>query len=143
MNDNSGRRLFVAGAIVLVLLGAVHSLSLFEKPAPANDTQRQLLDLMSNYKFSLMGSVRTMNDLMRGSSISFMIGAFVVGVLDLSLRREPATVLKRAALINVIWLAALSCVSLKYFFAAPTAFLVAALAIFSLAWLKIPRAPDS
>lgn len=143
MNDRWGRRLFVAGAVVLLLLGAVHSVSLFEKPAPANDSEKQLLDLMNNYKFSLMGSIRTMNDLMRGFSISFMAGAIAVGLLDLSLRREAATVLKRAALINVVWLAALSGISLRYFFAAPTAFLVAALAIFTVAWMKIPRAPNS
>lgn len=138
MNDKWGRRLFVAGAIVLLLLGVVHSLSLFEKPAPANDTEKQLLDLMSNYKFNLMGSIRSMNDLFRGFSISFMAGAIAVGVMDLSLRRESARVLKRAALINMIWLAALTTVSLKYFFAVPTAFLVAALAIFAIAWVKIP-----
>lgn len=91
MNDRWGRRLFVASAVVLLLLGAVHSVSLIEKPAPANDTEKQLLDLMNNYKFSLMGSIRTMNDLMLGFSISFMAGAIAVGLLDLSLRREAAT----------------------------------------------------
>ena len=110
MNDKWGRRLFVAGAIVLLLLGVVHSLSLLEKPAPANDTEKQLLDLMSNYKFNLMGSIRSMNDFLRGFSISFMAGAIAVGVMDLSLRREAARVLKRAALVNVIWLAALTTV---------------------------------
>ena len=59
MTDKWGRRLFTTGAVVLLLLGLVHSLSLFEKPIPANDTERQLLDLMSNYKFNVMGSMRT------------------------------------------------------------------------------------
>ena len=143
MNDKWGRRFFVAGAIVLLLLGMVHSLSLFEKPVPANDTEKQLLDLMSNYRFNLMGSIRSMNDLLRGFSISFMAGAIAVGVIDLGLRCEAATVLKRLALINVIWLAALTGVSLKYFFAVPTAFLIAALVIFAVAWVKIPGTPDS
>jgi hypothetical protein len=35
-------------------------------------------------------------------------------------------------------LAAMTAVSLRYFFAAPTAFLAAALLIFALAWLKLP-----
>lgn len=138
MNDKWGRRLFVAGAVVLLLLGVAHSLSLLEKPAAANDTEKKLLALMSNYKFNLMGSSRSMNDLLDGFSISFMAGAIAVGVMDLSLRREAARVLKRAALVNVIWLAAVTTVSLKYFFAAPTAFLVTALAIFAVAWVKIP-----
>jgi hypothetical protein len=138
MNDKWGRRLFVAGAIMLLLLGVAHSLSLLETPpVPANDTEKQLLDLISSYKFDLVGSIRTMKDLLRGFSISFMVGAFAVGVMDLSLRRESARVLKRAALVNVIWLAALTTVSLKYFFAVPTAFLAAALAIFAVAWVRI------
>jgi len=141
MTDKWGRRLFVAGAIVLLLLGTVHSLSLFEKPAPANDAEKQLLDLMSNYKFNLMGSIRSMNDLMRGFSIAFLAGAIAVGLLDLSLRREAARVLKSAASINVIWLAALTAVSLKYFFVVPTTFLMIALAIFAAAWVKISDTP--
>jgi len=138
MADNWGRRLFQTGAVVLVLLGLVHSLSLFEKPVPANDTEKQLLDLMANYKFNLMGSARSMADLMRGFSASFMLAALGVGVLDLLLSRERAELLKRVALINTIWLAAMTAVSLHYFFAAPTSFLVAALLIFALAWLKLP-----
>jgi hypothetical protein len=60
---------------MLVLLGLVHLLSLFTKPAPTNDIERQLLDLMANYKFNLMGSSRSMADLMQGFSISFTVAA--------------------------------------------------------------------
>jgi hypothetical protein len=138
MTDKWGRRLFKTGAVVLLLLGLVHSLSLFEKPAPANDTERQLLDLMTNYRFNLLGSMRNMAELLRGFSMSFMLGALGMGVLDLLLCRERAALLKRVALINTIWLAALTVVSLRYFFAAPTSFLVAGFLIFFLAWLKLP-----
>jgi hypothetical protein len=130
--------MFKTGAVVLVLLGLVHSLSLFGKPFPANDTERQLLDLMANYKFNLMGSARSMADLMRGFSVAFMVAALGLGVLDLLVSRERAGLLKRVALINTIWLAAMTAVSLHYFFAAPTSFLAAALLIFALAWLKLP-----
>jgi hypothetical protein len=67
-----------------------------------------------------------------------MLGPFAFGALDLMLSRERAGLLKRVALLNAIWLAALTAVSLHYFFAAPTSFLVAALLIFVLAWLKLP-----
>ncbi len=138
MTEKWGRRLFTAGAVVLVLLGLVHSLSLFEKPVPANDTEKQLMDLMSNYKFNLMGSVRSMDNLLRGFSISFMLGMIGLGVLDLVLIRERAGLLKRVALVNTLWLVAMTAVSLRYFFAAPSSFLVAGLVIFALAWLKLP-----
>jgi hypothetical protein len=43
MNDARGRRLFTAAAILLLLIGAMHSLSFLETPTPANDTEKQLL----------------------------------------------------------------------------------------------------
>ena len=119
------------------------ALSLFEKPVPANDTERQLLDLMANYKFNLMGSARSMADLMRGFSVSFMVAALGLGVLDLLLSRERPGLLKRVALINAIWLAAMTAVSLHYFFVVPTSFLAAAWLIFALAWLKLPAEAPS
>ena len=64
--------------------------------------------------------------------------AIGLGVLDLLLGRERAGLLKRVALINAIWLATMTVVSLRYFFAFPTACLAAALLIFALAWLKLP-----
>lgn len=85
MTDKWGRRLFKTGAAVLVVLGLVHSLSLIQKPVAANDTERQLLDLMANYKLNLMGSLRGMADLMQGFSASFTVAALGLGVLDLSL----------------------------------------------------------
>jgi uncharacterized membrane protein len=138
MNDKSGRRLFKAGALWLLILGAVHSTSLFIKQVPANDTERQILYLMTSYRFNLMGSLRSMSDLMRGFSVAFMLAPLAFGVLDLMLSRERAGLLKRAALVQVIWLAAMIVVALRYFFAVPLSFLVVALLIFALAWLKLP-----
>jgi MFS family permease len=142
MTDTWGRRLFIAGAVFLLLIGLVHSLSLFEKPVPANDTEAQLVGLMNSYKFNLMGSLRSMADLMRGFSISFMLAAIGLAAFDLLLCRERPGLLKRIALINAIWLAAMTVVSLNYFFAAPTSFLVIALLIFGSAWLKLPGSRD-
>jgi hypothetical protein len=138
MTDKWGRRLFKSGAVALLVLALVHSLSLFQKPVPANETERQLLDLMSNYKFNVAGSLRTMNDFLRGFSVSFMLAAFGFGFFDLMLSRERIGLLKRAALINIIWLTAMTAVSLRYFFIVPTSFLAVTLLIFVLAWLKLP-----
>ena len=145
MTDKWGKRLFTAGAVALILLGLVHSLSLIEPLAPSNETEKQLLGLMADYKFDLMGSIRSMDNLFRGFSISFMLAAIVMGALDLLLCRERTGLLKRVALINLLWLAAMCAVSLRYFFAAPTSFLVVALSLFVSAWIKLPaetRATD-
>jgi len=138
VTDKWGRRLFKAGAVALLILGLVHSLSLIRELAPANDSEKQLIDLMSNYKFNLMGSFRSMAGMLRGFSASFMLAALGFGVIDLMLSRERAGLLKRVALINIIWLAAMTAVSLRYFFIVPTSFLAATLLIFILAWLKLP-----
>jgi hypothetical protein len=138
MNDKWGRRLFAAGAVFLLVLGAVHSLSLFGKPVPANDTERRLFDLMSNYKFNVMGSLRSMDNFLRGFSISFMLAALAFGALDLVLCRERSGLLKRVALVNAVWLAVMVAVALRYFFVVPTSFLVIAQLIFGLTWLMLP-----
>jgi hypothetical protein len=138
MTDKWGRRLFKAGTVALLVLGLVHSLSLIRERVPANDTERQLLGLMSDYKFNLMGSARSMSDMLRGFSVSFMLGALGFALFDLLLWSERPGLLKRAALANVIWLGAMTAVSLRYFFVIPTSFLAATLLIFVLAWLKLP-----
>ena len=138
MTDKWGRRFFISGAVTLFIVGLVHSLSFFAKQVPTNETERQLLDLMANYRFNLMGSMCSMNNLLRGFSISFMLAAFVMGAVDLVLCRERAALLKRVALVNAIWLATMTAVSLRYFFVIPISFLVLALLIFLLAWLKLP-----
>src|SRR5258708_33940649 len=105
MNDKLGRRLFIAGAVMLIVIAAVHSISLFQKPLARNDSEKQLMELMTTYRFTVMGSVRTMNDFLRGFSISFALASFGFGVLDFTLRRERSALLQRWALFNVIWLA--------------------------------------
>ena len=139
MTDKWGRRLFTIGAIFLLLLGMVHALSLFKTPVPANDTERQLLGLMSDYQFNVMGSMRSMDNFLRGFSISFMLAALVMGAVGVVLGRERAGLLKRVALVNTIWLATMTAVSFHYFFVMPTSFLAIALLIFTLAWLNLPQ----
>src|SRR5258708_38705315 len=97
---------------------------------------------MSHYQFNVMGSMRSMDNFLRGFSISFMLATLVMGSLDLALCRERAGLLKRVALVNTIWLAAMTAVSVRYFFVVPGSFLAIALLIFALAWLKLPRSVD-
>jgi hypothetical protein len=138
MKDKWGQRLFRAGGLMLVLLGLVHTLSLIRDPVPANETERQLFDLMNTYRFNLMGSMRSMSDLMRGFSMSFTVASIGLGTLDLILARERAGLLKRIALVNVIWLAALVGIALRYFFAVPLSFQVGTLVLFVAAWFTLP-----
>lgn len=128
---------------MLIVIAAVHSISLFQKPMVRSDSEKQLMELMTTYRFTVMGSVRTMNDFLRGFSISFGLASLGFGVLDFTLRRERAALLKRVALVNVIWLAVMTGLSWHYFFAVPTSFLTATMLIFVLAWVKLPAAETS
>lgn len=136
-SDKWGRRLFRVGGVWLILLGLVHSVSLIKPLVPENDAERQLLGLMVNCKFNLMGSMRSMMDLLNGFSVSFMLTAHGFGALDLAVVRERAGLLKRLALINAVWLALMLANGLHYFFAAPNSFLALGLIIFALAWVKL------
>ena len=126
---------------MLLFLGLVHSISLFNKQDPANDTERQLLNLMTDYRFDVMGSSRSMHDFLQGFSISFMLAALGFGALDLVLSGERPALLKRLALVNAVWLALMTTVSIHYFFVVPTACLGATLLVFVLAWIKLPSVP--
>jgi hypothetical protein len=138
MTNKWGRRFFKSGGVWLILLGLVHSISFFRKLVPANDTERLLLNLMASHRFNLMGTLRSMGDLFQGFSVAFMLAALGMGALTLAVSGERTGLLKRVALVIAIWLAAMTGVSLHYFFPAPTFFLVVALLLFVLAWLKLP-----
>jgi len=138
MTDKWGRRLFLAGAIWLLIMGAVHSLSFINPLTPQNATERQLFDLMSNYKFNVAGTMRSMDNFMTGFSICFMLAALGFGLLDLSIVKERAALIKRVSLVNILWLVVMVGVALRYFFIVPTTFLSVALLIFAFAWLKLP-----
>jgi hypothetical protein len=137
MSDKWGRRLFQIGGAFLLVLAAVHAISLFEPLNPANDTEGQLIHLMTNYKFRLMGSLRSMMDLFRGFSIAFSLQCLVVGVIALAFSKERSALLKRLSAIIALWLFTLTVVSLTHFFALPTTFLVVAFFLFTASWLKL------
>jgi hypothetical protein len=79
--------LFTAGGVMLVVFGLVRSLSLIRDPVAVNDTERQLLELATNYKFNLTGSLRSMAELWRGFSIAFLLSIFGVAALAWKLTR--------------------------------------------------------
>jgi hypothetical protein len=141
MSDKLGGRLFQIGGAFLLLLAAVHAVSLFVPLAPANETETQLVNLMTNYKFNLMGSMRSMMDLLRGFSMAFSLQALIVGAITLAFSNERPALLKRMALLVTLWLIALLAISLTHFFPFPSAFLSVAFLLFATAYLKLPANP--
>jgi hypothetical protein len=96
---------------------------MIRNPVAANDTERQLLDLATNHRFNLAGSLRSMAEPQRGFSIAFLLPVFGVAALELLLARERSALLDRVARKNTIWLAVMTANSVRYFFVVPTSFL--------------------
>lgn len=74
---------WIWGTIITQLLtAAFHSISFFVKPEPKNETEKQLLDLVNNYKpDSGMGFHPSFADLLTGLSLCFtlicLLGALI------------------------------------------------------------------
>jgi len=87
------------------ITGFLHSLSFLNNPEAANDSERQMLDLMQNYKMDLgAGFQRTMSDLMNAFSISFALFLFFSGAVNLYLLKNKlsSNILKGVVGINLI-----------------------------------------
>jgi len=124
--------------VALLIIGLVHSISFFQKLVPANDTEKQLLDLMSNYKFDLAGSLRSMGDLMTGLVCVSCWRRLPSEPLTSCFRVNGPGLLKRVAFMNILWLAAMTAFLFIIFLLSPLRFWFATLLIFVLAWWKLP-----
>ena len=73
---------WIWGAIIAQGLTAFfHSLSFISKPKPRNDTEKQLLDLLKNYKMNMDGGIkRSYSNLFIGVSICFTF-IYLLGAL--------------------------------------------------------------
>ena len=120
-----------------MLTGLVHSISFFAERPPGNETEKQLQLLMDTYRLNLLGSMRTMSELMLGFSITFMLGILAMGALDFAVSGERAALLKRVALLNAVWLAIMVAVAVRYFFVVPISFLMACFIPFAIVALML------
>ena len=81
---------WIWGAIITQLFtAALHSLSLFVTPEPANETEKQLMDLTRNYRQDAgMGFHPSFKDFFTGFSISFMLLFLFGGLINLYFKRK-------------------------------------------------------
>lgn len=91
------------------ITGVVHSLSLLNDRQPANDSERKLFDLMSNYHFDFgAGFHRSMEDILNSFSIAFSLFLFFSGAINWFLLRNklPVRTLRGLLWINLVFYAA-------------------------------------
>ena len=121
-------------AVVLQLAtGVIHVLSLFMKPVPKNDTERTLIELMSNYRIDLgAGYLRSMDQIFTAVSSCYSLLCLLGGLtLAFLLRRKaPTDILRGITGINLIIFGIAFCIMAAFTFLPPiilTGLIVAAL----------------
>jgi len=99
-------RFWLKLSIVLQLLtGVIHSLTFLNDAQPANDSEKQMLDLMQHYKMDMgAGFKPTMMDIMNCFSICYALLFFFGGLLNWFLLRKRLSIeiMKGVIGINVL-----------------------------------------
>ncbi len=138
------RGLFIAACVVCFLTFAAHSAAHLRGPgAPQNDTERQLVDLMSSYKMALPGGSRTMMELYGGFSwhyaVSFL-GIAAVGAAILPRAKADPSLLRLLSILFAGTTGVYLAISIMCFFLIPTTFAGLATVLFiAAAWASPGR----
>jgi hypothetical protein len=107
----------------LHMVGA-HIVPALSPPVPDNDTERQMLDLMSNYRFALPGVAgRSMQEMLGGFSLLMALHLALSGGIGLIIARRgvgDALLIKAAARTFAAAYAVAVVISLMHFFLIPT-----------------------
>lgn len=130
------RLLFGTGAVVSLLTGLAHLAGhLSAPPPPGSASEATMRSLMETLAFELPGATRTTMELYDGFSLVFSAFLLFVALLDVVLlrrsRQDPGLLLP-VAVVNAGGFAVLLGISLRYFFAIPTACFAAAFLAFAL-----------
>jgi hypothetical protein len=109
-------------AVFLFLTGLIHSIGLFISPVPANETERQMLELMMNYKQDMgAGFHRSMRNLFTALSSCFTFVCALGGLTSAYLlkKKAPADILKGIVRIHLLVFAACFIVMVIFTFLPP------------------------
>jgi hypothetical protein len=128
--------------VFLFLNGAVHSVSLFIVPVAQNETERQLINLMANYKQDLgAGFHRTMAQLVTALSSCFTRVCFLAGLINMYLLRKGVApdILKGVLKIHVVIFAVLFVIVTFFAFLLPIVMIGLVLLFLIIAILLMPK----
>lgn len=133
------------GCYLAFLSAALHMAGHLMGPQPpANDTERQLLDLMTTYRFAMPGgSTRSMMEFMNGFSLAlalFLSTMGGVGVIVAKRAAEDQVLMLGIARTLAAASAVLLVISLTHFFIVPTICLAACAVCFAMASVRAPVA---
>ena len=121
------RGFFKAGCWAAIVTAAVHLAGHLSGPQPpANETERQLVQLYETYRFALPGGGRTLSEFMSGFSLVYSLALAMFGGTNLAVVRRCPDDQPLMRLLTVLALAfcvTLLAISLTHFFIVPTMFI--------------------
>lgn len=134
-------------AVVLQLLtGAVHSVSLFITPSPANETERQLIDLMINYRQDFGAGIhRSMMEIFKAVSSCFSLLCLLGGLINLYLLRKnvAADIVKGLVGVQVLIFGICFGVMAMLTFVPPIVATAMVFIVLAITYLTIPSTADN
>lgn len=145
MENARGRRTFVAGAIVLLLFGATHLLTVIKTATtpPATPQEQAVEKALREMVLISAGPIKpTAHDAVGILTRSYSVLLIFAGVIDLLSWRAMAAAgrLGRLALANMVFSAILAIIPMLVLFPPPTVFGLIAAVLFAISWLA-QRAP--
>ncbi len=111
-------RLFRVGCIMMILTCVLHLFGHFSDTPPANDSEKKMMELMTNYRLPIGV---TMMDLMQGFSLFFALSLLGFGYVGLTLIEQVDS--RRLMWTYCFLTGAMAAIGFAYFFLAPTVFL--------------------
>lgn len=115
---------FIWGLIIIQLLtAAAHSLSFIVEPTPANETEKQLIDLIMNYKMDLgSGFNRTWYQVFTGISVCFTLLFLFFAIINWYFKKKQLSpsLWKGFLLIETILFGLVFAVTIRFTFLPPT-----------------------
>jgi hypothetical protein len=127
-----------------LLNAAVHSVTLFVTPAPKNDTERQLTELMSTYRPDLGPFFHpTMENLVLALSSCFAFFYLLGGLTNLFLlkKKAPVDILKGSVGIHLIVFGASFAVMAFFTFVFPVTLTAIVFVCLVISYVLIPSGP--
>lgn len=112
-------------AIFQFLTAVLHATSLFVQPVPIDETQRQLISLMTTYRIDLGGGFkRTMGDLVTALSSCFSFVCVLAGAINVLLLRRGVEIalVQGVTVINLVVFGSMFVVMLVFTFLPPIIF---------------------
>ena len=128
----------ILASVLQLFTGLVHSLSFFVEPEPANETERQLMDLMRNYHSDMgAGFHPSTREIFLALSSCFSLLCLLAGSINLALKRRKAdSALWRPVLsLQLVCFGLLFLIMLRFAFLAPV--LLVGLVTLSLAGARL------